>query len=150
MSEDHVSRGVGWSAVERLVSPSRLGMFLVVGGTGAVCDNAALALLHGYLGVPLALAKLGSAEAAILVMFALNERWTFAGEGDGELRALARRFVTSHTVRLVGLGVGMTVLLALAELASVWYIAANVVGLGAGFVSNYVFESLVTWRVGRG
>jgi putative flippase GtrA len=135
--------------VQRLVSPARLWRFAAVGGLGALCDNLALVVLHGHLDVALALAKLGSAEMGILVMFAVNERWTFADEGAGGLVARVRRFASSHAVRAVGLAVGLAVLLALAEWLGVWYVAANVVGLGVGFVSNYCFESLVTWRVHR-
>lgn len=141
----------GWLSpvVERLVSPARLWRFAAVGGLGALCDNVALVVLHGHLDVALALAKIGSAEAGILVMFAVNELWTFAGEGSAGPLARARRFASSHAVRAVGLAVGLAVLLALADWLHVWYVAANVVGLGAGFVSNYCFESLVTWRVHR-
>lgn len=149
MSERSATVGRVAPVVERLVSPARLWRFAAVGGLGAVFDNLALIVLHGHLDVALALAKIGSAEAGILVMFAVNEGWTFADEGASGPAARARRFASSHAVRAVGLAVGLATLLALAEWLNVWYVAANVVGLGAGFVSNYCFESLVTWRVHR-
>lgn len=135
--------------VGRLLSPARVGQFLAVGALGAACDTAVLAVLHGRLGVGLAPAKVAGAEAGILLMFAVNERWTFSGEGEGGPGPVARRLVTSNAVRLVGLATGLGVLLLLASLG-VWYLAANAVGLGAGFIANYLFESLLTWRVHRG
>lgn len=136
-------------AVQRLVSFGRLWRFAAVGGVGAAFDSVALFVFHGVLEVPLALAKIGSAEAGILVMFVVNEAWTFADEGASGPVARARRFASSHAVRAVGLAVGLAVLLALNQWLGVWYIVANVLGLGVGFVSNYCFESLVTWRVHR-
>jgi putative flippase GtrA len=77
-------------------------------------------------------------------MFVVNDHWTFA-EQPGRDSAL-RRLLTSNTVRLAGLATGTGILLVLHGLG-VWYVAANAVGLGVGFVVNYAFESLVTWQV---
>ncbi len=150
-----------------MISLERLAQFGFVGALGAVVDMIVLAALHGRLGLPLVVAKCGSAEAGIVVMFAINESWTFADHGHRGVRAAGKRFLTSNVVRAGGFVVGTVVLLALVNwtdtgpvlthtlglgngfLANDFYLVANVVGLGAGFVSNYFCESLVTWRVHR-
>jgi len=131
-----------------LRSGVRLGQFLSIGVLGALFDNGLLVVLYGLGSLPLGIAKLASAEAAILLMFACNEHLTFARWGDGGARDLARRVLTSNLVRLGGVAVATAVLLVLTELG-VWYVLANVVGIGVGALLNYVLESLLTWRVHR-
>ena len=53
---------------------------------------------------PLA-AKAVGAEASITLMFLLNDRWTFADEGEGGFVSLLRRYGKSHLVRLGDLSV---------------------------------------------
>lgn len=135
--------------VRALVSSVRFGQFVSVGVVGFLVDNAVLALCVELFGLSLLAAKLVGAETAIVVMFVLNERWTFADAGGSSPRELLRRFLTSNLVRVGGVGVATGVLLALNGLFGVWYLLANVIGIGAGFVVNYTFESLVTWRIHR-
>lgn len=136
-------------AVGELLSVVRMGQFLSVGVVGAVCDNAVLVALVELAGLGPTLAKVGSAETAILLMFVLNEHWTFAGTGEASRRGVVRRLLTSNVVRLGGAATALVVLHVLTTRFGVWYLAANVVGIGVGFVVNYVFESLLTWRVTR-
>ena len=56
---------------------SRLGKFLVVGGTGLVVSNAALYALYQVIRVPLVPASALAALLAIGNNFVLNDRWTF-------------------------------------------------------------------------
>lgn len=130
-----------------LASAARLGQFASVGAVGAVCDNLVLVGLveGGLLGtVPAAVV---AKETAIALMFVLNEVWTFSG-ADGRGSVL-RRFLTSNVVRGGGAAVGIAVLYVLHTWFGVWYLLANVIGIGVGFTVNYVAESLVTWRVHR-
>ena len=161
-----------------LVSGVRFGQFVSVGAVGAVVDTIVLLTLAEGLGVLPELATLAGIESAILVMFAVNERWTFAGEGVPGRGPLLGRLKRSHAVRVAGsltqFGVfvlvyrvlfvpltlgqipGWSVLAGVlgfrpATLAGldVWLLVAKGTGIGVGMVVNYVFESLFTWRVTR-
>lgn len=136
-------------ALRGLIADARFGRFLSVGAVGAVVDNAALVAAVELLGVAPVAAKAASAEAAIVVMFALNERWTFADFGRRSPLAVVRRFLTSNVVRAGGALVALAVLFVLHDLANVWYLLANLIGIGVGFLVNYAAESLITWRVRR-
>lgn len=132
-----------------LGSVTRLGQFASVGVVGAVVDNGVLFGLVelGLLGfVP---AKVAAWIVTIGVIFTINERWTFARFGPFGVRAIGRRLFRSYVVRFGGFVVTISVYTALVHGVGIWYIAANVVGIGVGFVVNYVFESLFTWKVHR-
>jgi len=130
--------------VAALKSTSRLVQFGLVGGIGLLVDNAILFGLVEQVGLRPVAAAVVSKELAILVMFLLNERWTFtAADRDGHP---VRRLVRSNLARLGGLVVGVGVLSILVRVG-VWYLLANLVGIGFGFFLNYVTETLYTWRL---
>lgn len=135
--------------VDALASKVRLSQFASVGFLGYLIDQTIITLLIEVAGAPVWLAKLVSAEAAIAVMFTVNERWTFKRWGRPGLRALVHRFLKSNLVRLLGVLVALGVLLLLTEGFGVHYLIANTIGIGAGFAVNYTAETLFTWRVGR-
>ncbi|MFB6219379.1 MAG: GtrA family protein [Halobacteriaceae archaeon] len=141
-----------------LASRARIGRFVSVGAVGAAADTTVLFVLVEFLGVLPELATAVGIETAILVMFAINDRWTFAAEGGPGWRALAGRLVRSHTVRAAGVATQFVVFVALfrgvpVELAvagfDLWLLVAKGSGIGVGMVVNYVAESLFTWQVHR-
>jgi len=132
-----------------LADPTRLGQFAGVGLTGATVDNVALFVLVELTVLGPVVAKVIAWELAIVIIFAINERWTFAAHGAVGPRALGRRFVRSNAVRFGGFLVTLSVLAILVYGFDVWYMAANVIGIGVGFVVNYTCESLYTWKVHR-
>jgi putative flippase GtrA len=164
--------------VGALVSGMRIGKFVSVGVVGTAADTTVLLVLSQAFGVVAEVATLAGIETAILVMFALNERWTFASQGAAGRGSLARRLGRSHLVRAAGsttqflvfvgiyrlLFVPLTVgdvapLLAAARTLGVgtaavagvdlWILVAKIGGITVGMSVNYVFESLFTWRVHR-
>lgn len=150
MSDPRIGR------LSELISGIRFGQFASVGALGALCDNGVLLALTSVGVVPV-VAKLVGAETAIIVMFTANERWTFATEGRPGLRALARRFLTSNAVRAGGVLVATAVFAVLIEFVPIsipvagtdlWYLGANLIGIGVGVIVNYIAEGLFTWRVG--
>lgn len=140
--------------LESLLSGVRFGKFVSVGAIGAVVDTTLLFLLVEFGGLPAVWTNLFTIEVAILVMFAINERWTFAEHGrEG---GLVRRVLRSHAVRATGTTVQIIVFTVLIEFVAVtlvvagfdlWLLVAKGFGIGLGMLVNYVFESLFTWRV---
>ena len=129
-----------------LLSTSRFGQFAGVGVVGAAVDIVGLALLVGVVGLSELVAKGLSWELSIVVIFVINEYWTFASYGSMTPRALGRRFLRSNAVRFAGFLVTLAVYAVLLEYG-VWYLTANVVGIAVGFFVNYTCESLYTWKV---
>lgn len=121
--------------------------FLSVGILGAVLDNVVLFSVVELSHISPVVAKAISAECSIVFMFLVNEFWTFATHGSKSLFGLLRRLLTSNVVRLGGLAVGFAVLYVFHHHLGVWYLLANVLGIGVGFIVNYVSESIFTWQL---
>jgi putative flippase GtrA len=141
---------------ESLVSTVRFGQFVSVGAVGAVFDITTLVVLTELAGLPAAVANVVSIETAILVMFAVNERWTFAAHGATDVRAVGRRLARSHLVRAGGSTLQYLLFVAVfyrvpvdLSLAGVdlWLVVVKAGAIGVAMFVNYVFESLFTWRV---
>lgn len=135
------------SVVDRLLDMEYISRFLSVGVLGAIFDNIVLFLAVEFVAISPIVAKVLSAESSIILMFAINERWTFSGHGSAGYLEMARRLLTSNVVRVGGLAVGLFVLYVLHNKLGMWYLLANALGIGCGFIANYVSESIFTWRV---
>lgn len=132
---------------DALASGVRFGQFISVGITGALVETVLITILTGPASVALLPAKLVSTEISILLMFFINDRWTFSRQGKTELVSLLKRILKSNFIRIGGVAVATTVLLVLSKQFGLLVPVANIIGIGAGFLVNFVFESLVTWRV---
>ncbi|OIB56250.1 GtrA family protein [Natrialba sp. SSL1] len=133
--------------IHALLSTSRFTQFASVGLVGATVDNVGLITLVELTGLDPVFAKVISWELSIVVIFILNEYWTFASHGKMSVWAFGRRFLRSNAVRFGGFLVTLTVLAVLVNWYGVNYVIANVIGIGVGFFVNYTCESLYTWKV---
>ncbi|GAA0463606.1 GtrA family protein [Halococcus dombrowskii] len=138
-----------------LASGSRFGRFVSVGVVGALFDVTTATALR-ELGVFPELAVFVGIEVSILVMFVLNDTWTFSGEGAAGRFPMVRRLVRSNVVRIGGILVQLAAFRVLYRMIAVdltllgidgWFVVAKVAGIAAGMIVNYIAESLFTWRV---
>jgi dolichol-phosphate mannosyltransferase len=121
---------------------SRLGKFLVVGGTGVVLNNAALYAFYQLLRLPLITASALAVSLAIGNNFVLNDRWTFQHPRDA---ASLSRFVRFSLVSLGGLLVTTSTLWALVTYLDVQYLLANLLGIALATASNFIVNLKWTW-----
>ena len=143
------------NALDELVSGVRFGKFVSVGAVGAVFDLTVSTVLALGFGVLPEYAKLVGAEVAIVVMFVINDNWTFAGQGAIGRRHVLRRFLKSNLVRSGGLVLQFFVVRGLRTLDvslvvagfDLWQVIPFPIAIGVSMFFNYVAESLFTWRV---
>ncbi len=142
--------------VAALVDRTRFGRFASVGIIGASIDLSISSTLVLTTTIAPELAKLIGAEVAIIVMFFINDRWTFrAIESRGPWHTL-RRLVKSNLVRSGGLAVQVFVVYILTRMpiivpvggTDIWPVLTMPIAIGCGLLANYVGETLFTWRVG--
>jgi putative flippase GtrA len=141
---------------EALVSGVRFSRFLSVGVVGAISDNTVLAVLGLTFSVPELWAKAAGIETAILVMFVINEHWTFSTAGAVGTRPLLTRLGKSHLVRSGGVAVQLLIYWLLTQWLAyelivygtdIWFIAASPIAIAVAMMVNYILESLFTWQV---
>jgi putative flippase GtrA len=146
------------SVVDALLSGRRFGKFASVGAVGAVFDVTTSTVLR-ELGVFPELAVFVGIEVAIVVMFLLNDNWTFAEQGAAGVGAALGRLLRSNLVRAGGIVVQLATFRFFYRVVALdltvldvdgWFVVSKVAGIGTGMLVNYVAESLVTWQVGRG
>ena len=152
-------RLTGWlpERVQPLVSGAQFGQFVSVGAVGAVADTLVLVVATLLIGVSELGGKAAGIEVSVVLMFFLNERWTFTSYGNSGLRPLLARLGKSHLVRSGGVAVQLAVFWALTGPYAipvtiggldVWFLLASLVSIGVATLINYVFEGLFTWDIG--
>lgn len=128
--------------IKQLLHFERISKFTFIGFIGLLIDNGVILLLEQNTEIMIEIAKLISAESAIIFMFLANEKWTFSSS-----RGLFRRFMKSNLVRSGGVLVALIVLKILYDMFGTPVVIANTAGIIAGFGFNYVFESFYTWKI---
>jgi dolichol-phosphate mannosyltransferase len=119
---------------------TRLGRFLVVGGTGVLVNSLALLVLFQWAHLALVLASALAAELAIVNNFWWNDRWTFK-----RTQLSWQRFARFNLVSLAGLIITTGTLWVLVRQLGVYYLTANLLGIAVATAWNFVANSLWTW-----
>ncbi len=116
--------------------------FGLVGLLGVAVNSAVLFVAHGVVGLPLAFASVLAVEVAILHNYLWNDRWTF-----GYREFSLARFGKFNLTSLGGLLITTGVLYALVTYGRVYYLLANLVGVGLATGWNFMASMLWTWGV---
>lgn len=138
-----------------LVDPARFGRFASVGLLGATVDlTVSSALVLGPSVAP-ELAKFIGAECAIILMFLINDRWTFAESETQGWGHRVRRLIKSNVVRSGGIAIQIIVVFVLTRISisvmvagtDIWPVLTMPIAIACAFLVNYIGESLFTWRI---
>jgi len=142
------------SLLSVLMSTNRFGKFASAGAIGAIFDTLILLLLVEKFGVLEEVAVVIGIESSILIMFVINDNWTYSSVNN--VRTLSRRLLRSHTVRIVGALTQFIVFTIIyrnyfmqLEMLEVdlWLLVAKGFGIGLGMILNYTFETIFTWSI---
>jgi len=132
----HVLRLMKWSGeLDRLVK------FSIVGTSGILVNEGILYGLVRFFGWNKILANIPATELAILNNFLWNDLWTFK---DLRKKPLLKRLFSFHVAALLGAGVQLAVYTLLLYIG-IYYLIANLVGIGLSFVVRFLFNREVTW-----
>ena len=120
----------------------------MVGGSGVIVDMAVLHAVVVWLGWNVSLAKMCSAEMALLNNFLWNELWTFRlpSSGGGTHAGILRRLWRFHAI--CGAGIGLAVLFL--HLFHSWLgfnlYLANLLAIGLVTLWNFGLNARFNWR----
>ena len=118
---------------------ARILKFACVGIIGVGINTGALYIFSRWLDLPLVAASAIAVELAVISNYLLNARWTFATNV-----ASFGRFAKFNLASLLGLGLNVMVVWLLVRLG-IYFLAANLFGITAGFTSNYALSSIWVW-----
>jgi putative flippase GtrA len=119
----------------------RILKFAMVGGIGTVINMLVLYLLYRWAALPLGAASMLAVELAAICNYLFHDSWTFAARSPS-----FQRFAKFNAASLLGLALNVFAVWFLARLG-LYFLAANLVGIAAGFTLNYMFS--VSWVWGR-
>ncbi len=144
-------------AARALVDGRRLRRFITVGILGASVDLSVSVSLVLLTAIPPEVAKFLGAELAIIIMFVVNDRWTFRDIETRDGWHWLRRLIKSNLVRGGGLLVQVIVVFILTRIGvtmyvgetDIWPAVTMPIAIACGFIVNYTGETLITWRAYR-
>jgi putative flippase GtrA len=119
--------------------------FCLVGASGVGVNALIMWLLYTGLGLHYLLSSIGAFTVASINNFLLNKSLTFADKGWA-LSRLISQYARFLAVSLLGLGINLAVLAALVEIFKLNAVLANLVGVLAATVSNFLGSKFVAFR----
>ena len=116
--------------------------FAVVGLSGMAVNQGMLFFTKEYIHIPVKFAGIIAIETSIITNFLLNNFWTWKESRDN---TFLQRLLRYHSVTAVSGVVNYLVLLSLTALG-IYYILANLIGIGIGMLLNFVFNHIWTFQ----
>jgi putative flippase GtrA len=129
------------SGLRALADPGRLLRYAIAGGLSALTHLGVLTALVELAELRAVVASTVGFVASIAVSYGLQRRWVFASRGQH--RTLLPRFLTVTAVALL---LNTVVLHLGTEVFTVHYVLVQLVAIGLIPVSNYLLNSLWTFR----
>lgn len=134
----HLARLMSGSPADR-----RFLLFALVGGFGVLVNMAIYYGLSHLLHVRVEISGATSATAAMLVNFALNNRYTWS---DAARAAVHVRLLKYCLFSVVGIGISTSVLGVMYYGAHADYLVANLIGIATATVWNFWSNNTWTWE----
>jgi dolichol-phosphate mannosyltransferase len=120
--------------------------FGLVGLSGIFVNMGFLYALTEIAGLYYLISAAIAIELSIVNNFVWNDVWTFKSPRDLRFGRRIQRFASFQAVSVGGLIINMAVLYVLADIAGVYYLAANLVGIFVAFAWNYMVNRHYTWK----
>lgn len=123
--------------------------FCAVGLSGVFVNEGALTFFTEVGGLYYVYASVVAVEMAIVNNFLFNELWTFHDRSSQQPGIVNRfrRFCKFNVICALGAVLNVAVLWALTDLAGLYYLISNLVGIGVATLWNYGLNSHITWEV---
>jgi dolichol-phosphate mannosyltransferase len=118
--------------------------FCVVGTSGVFVNMGLYIFLTRLMGITLEYASPIAIEISIISNFILNNIWTFKSRTGKS--SLSKRFIRFHIVAFTAGVVNYITLLSFVYGVGMMDVIANLIGIGAATIVNYVLNSRWTWK----
>jgi len=135
-----------YSLMKRKGELLRFGKFCLVGLSGVLVNIGLLWLLTEVAGLFYLYSAAISIETSIISNFILNDFFTFSDRRLSTSKSFLTRLLKYNLVTLAGLGVNMGVLWLLVGGFGMYYLLAQLVGIAAATLWNYLASTWWTWK----
>jgi dolichol-phosphate mannosyltransferase len=112
--------------------------FGIVGGSGVFVNMFLLWFCKDQLDIPLAIASLIAIGVSIFTNFVLNNYWTWKDDSTKNKYSFIHRMWRYYITASLSAAINYVTLLLLSEYIGIYYLIANLIGIGLGMVFNFV------------
>jgi dolichol-phosphate mannosyltransferase len=133
--------GLAWRTGEI----TRIFKFMLVGASGIAVNEGLLYLLTDYGGLYYLVSSVIAVQCAILNNFLWNHIWTFR-DRRAIKHSLWYRLGKFELVSIGGKLTNIAILYLVVNFFGIQYLIANLLGIAAGFIVNFIANNLWTWQ----
>jgi len=117
--------------------------FIIVGLSGILVNMMFLFLFKQVFTFELWLAGIMAIELSVISNFIFNNYWTFKNNHEG---SMPFTFIKYHLSVFLGMLINYIILIILTKQFGIVYWFSNLIGIGFGTISNYLFSSQWAWK----
>ena len=121
--------------------------FCLVGASGVLVNSLVMWAAYNGLGIPYGLSSVIAYLVASMNNFTWNKIFTFHDHARG-MWPVVQQYLRYVSVTLVGMGINLGVLVALVELTDMHPLPANLVGVLAATLANFLGNKFFAFRRG--
>jgi putative flippase GtrA len=121
--------------------------FCLIGSIGVLVNMAIMYLAYDLFALQYMLASVLAFSVASINNFILNKIFTFHDK-ERRLQSVIKQYLKFLSVALIGMGLNLGVLVALVEMAGVYPVYANLAGVFAATLSNFVGNKFFAFKAG--
>ncbi|MCL4328411.1 MAG: GtrA family protein [Candidatus Thermoplasmatota archaeon] len=132
------------------LSKYRAVKYAIVGASGVAVNEGVLYAMHGLLKLQFAtatflllpVATVIAIQASIVSNFILNNGWTFKDRKGG---GVLSKFLKFELFAWTGASVNLATVLIASPY--IFYLLADLIGIGLGYIINYLSSDILVWRI---
>jgi len=118
--------------------------FGFIGALGAILNTAVIFSLVEFFNFNYLAASPIAIESAIVLMFILNNRYTFSNQKRG-VKQIFEGLIKSNIYRSIGIMVQIAFLYFLTDVLEIYYILSNLASIGIASIFNFFTEEKLNW-----
>ena len=134
-----------FSLMRRSGELTRVGKFVLVGGSGILVNEGLLWLMTAHTGLDYRLANAMSIETSIISNFIFNNYFTFADRRNSGSRVFFISLGRFNLVSLIGAGINLVTTIILHQADGLPILVANLIGIVLAMGWNYLANNWWTW-----
>ncbi len=128
--------GRAWDELRKIIN------FGIVGLVGVAVNMVCLSIFKEVFSVPLIYASFLSIEISILTNFLMNDKWTFHGLKCE--KSFLHKMFSYNSICIGSMLINVATLMTLTFIG-INYLIANVIGIGIGYIWNFLMNRRITW-----